>query len=114
MRQALVLLLAALDGAGDVDAGGFVGDADGAGDFVDVLPAGAAGADEGDEIQVLFGNFDFGVGLLEIGHDVDRGEAGLPLVLGVERAGADQAMNAGLGAHVAVGVFALDQQRDVS
>src|SRR5687767_5768324 len=46
--EAFVLLLGAFDGAGDGDSGGLVGDSDGGGDFVDVLAAGAGGADEGD------------------------------------------------------------------
>jgi len=38
------LLLAAFDRAGDLNPGGFVGDTNRAGDLIDVLPAGAAGA----------------------------------------------------------------------
>ncbi len=63
--EAFVLLLAALDGAGDGDAGGFVGDADGGGDFVDVLPAGTRGADEGDDVEIGFGDFAAGFEFIE-------------------------------------------------
>ena len=83
------------------------------GDFVHVLSARAGGADERDDIHVRFGDFDIASFFFEIGDDVDRGEAGLAFALGVERAGPHQAMHARLGAQVAVGVFALDQQRDV-
>ena len=41
------------------------------GDLVDVLPAGAAGADERDEVEVALGDLDFAVGLVELRHDVD-------------------------------------------
>ena len=112
-RQAAVLLLAAFHRAGDLNAGGDVGDADGGRDLVDVLAAGAAGAHEGDDLHVGFGDFQGGVGVFEIGHHIDRGEAGLPFALGIEGAGANQAVHAGLGAHVAVGVFAFHQQGDV-
>ena len=60
-----------------------------------------------------FGNFHFAVVLLEIRDDVDRGEARLPFALGVERAGANEPVDARFGPQVAVGVFALDQQHDV-
>jgi hypothetical protein len=60
----------------------------------------------------LSGNFDVAFVFLVIGDDVDRREARLPLVLGVERARTHEPVYADLGPHVAVRVFTLHEQRD--
>ena len=52
-------------------------------------------------------------GIVKIRDDINRSEAGLAFALCVEGAGADQAMHAGLGAHIAEGVGAFDEQSDI-
>ena len=73
---------------------GNVRQADRARGLVDVLAAGAAGAEDV-FADVFVVDFDLDrIG--DLGRDVDRGEAGLPLAFGVERADPHQAVHAGL------------------
>jgi hypothetical protein len=65
---------------------------------------------EGVDAQVAVGDLDVEVVLVaDVGEDHHAGEAGLAARVGVERADADEAVHADLGAQVAVGVLALDR-----
>ncbi len=106
-----VFVLAPFVLALDDDAGGAVGETDGAVGFVDVLSSGSAGA-VGVDADVGLVDFDFdGVG--NFGRDVDGGEAGLAFSFGVERADSDEAVDAGFAAQVAVGHGASDDDGGV-
>src|SRR5436309_7202321 len=77
--QALVLLLRALDRAGDGDAGWLMCNAHGAGHLIDILPAGAGCADERDEVQIGFGDLRLRVGFVKLRRHVEGCEARLAL-----------------------------------
>ena len=100
-RRGPVFVLRALVLALHDDARGHVRQPDGAGRFVDVLAAGAAGAEDV-FADVLVAQLDFD-GVADFGRHVDRGEAGLPLAVGVEGTDAHQAVHAGFALQVAVG-----------
>ena len=102
----LVLGLRALVLALDDDAGRAVGQADRAVGLVDVLAAGALGAVgvDPDDVPV---ELDLDV-VVDLGQDLDEGERRLAPLLRVERADADEAMDAALGAQPAVGAPAID------
>ena len=101
-RGGPVLVLAPLVLALHDDAGGQVRQADRAGGLVDVLAPGAAGTEDV-LADVLVPGRRCSTVVVDLGRDVHRGEAGLPLALGVERADSDQAVDAGLALEVAVG-----------
>ena len=88
------------------DAGGHVGDADGALGLVDVLAAGAAGA-HGVDAEIGFLDLDVDV-LVDHRIDPDRGEAGVAARLAVEGRDAHQPVHAALGLEPAIGVVAAD------
>jgi hypothetical protein len=91
------------------DTGRHVGDADRRVGLVDVLAAGAGGA-EGVGAQV--GGVDLDLDrVVDFGIDVKAGEAGVAAARGVEGRLAHQAVHAGFGAQEAVGVIALDLDR---
>ena len=102
-----VLELAALRLAEHHDARGQVGQADGGGGLVDVLAAGAAGA-AGLHLDVLRPDLDLAV-VVQLGHDLHGGEAGLPPGVGVEGRYTDQSVHAVLALEITVGVVALDE-----
>ena len=101
-----VLVLGALVLALHDDARGQVRQADGAGGLVDVLAAGAAGAV--DVLADVLVPVDLHLDVVQLRQHVDRGEAGVPAVLGVERADAHQPVHAALAREIAVGVRARD------
>ena len=77
--------------------------------LVDVLAAGARRA-VGVDAQVLLVDLDLVGEVLQEGDHVERGEAGLAPVLGVERRDPDQAVHAALGREQAVGEAAPDDE----
>ena len=77
--------------------------------LVDVLAAGAGGA-EGVDAQVGRIDVDFD-GVVDFGIDEHAGKRGVAAVVGVERRLAHQAVHAGFGAQMAVGVVAADLER---
>ena len=89
----------------DDDAGGFVSDADGGGDFVDVLSSGATGAAVEIHVDFVGVDFDFG-GFAVVGEDIDGGKAGVAAFVGVEGADANKSMDAHFAGEVAIGVEA--------
>ena len=99
--------LAALRLAEHHDARGQVGQAHGGGRLVDVLAAGAAGT-AGLHFDVLRTDLDLAV-VVQLRHDLQRGEAGLTAGVGVKGADAHQPVYAVLALEVAVGVLALDE-----
>ena len=103
MLRSLVLTL-------DDDAGRQVGDADRRVGLVDMLAAGAAGA-EGVDADILLVEVDIDA-VVEFRHDHHRGERGVATAAGVKRRDPHQPVDAEFGAHVAVGVAPLDQDRD--
>ena len=96
-----VLVLAPLALAGHDDPGGQVDQADRAGGLVDVLPARSAGAEDL-LLEILVADLDVDR-VAHFGCHVDGREARLALSLGVERADADQAVDATLALEVSVG-----------
>ena len=88
---------------------GQVGDAHRRVGLVDVLAAGAGGA-VGVDAQV--GGVDVDLDrVVHFGIDEHAGERGVAAVAGIERRLAHQAVHAGLGAQMAVGIVALDLDR---
>ena len=73
--------------------------------LVDVLAAGARGP-IGVDAEVLVDQLDLDV-VVDLGIDPDRGEAGLPPRVAVERADAHEAVHARFGLQPAVGVGAV-------
>ena len=76
-----------------------------------MLPAGAAGS-KNILADVFVADFDFGR-LADLRGNVDSGEAGLTLPLGIERADAHQPMHAGFPFQIAVGHRPTDHHRGV-
>ena len=101
-----VLELAALGLAADHDAGGLMDESDGGGGLVDVLAACAGGAVDL-HLDVLGADVHLN-GVVQLGHDLQRGKAGLTAGVGVERRDAHQTVDAVLALEQAVGVGALD------
>ena len=108
-RGGAVLVLAAVILAGDDDAGGGVGDADGAVGGIDVLAAGAGGA-IGVDLEVALVDLDLET-VVDHRIDPDAGETGVALGGAVERGDADQPVDAALGLGIAIGILALDLDR---
>ena len=106
-RHLLVLGLAPLVLALGDDAGRQVGQADGRVGLVDVLAAGALGA-EGVDPDLVPVELDLDV-VVDLGQHLDQGERRLAPVLRVERADPDEAVDAALGAQPAVGAPAVDR-----
>ena len=102
-----VEVLAALGLAGHDDTGREMGDAHGRIGGVDMLPAGAAGA-EGVHPQVGLADLDVDVILFDLGKDDRRGKGGVTAGIAVKGGDADQAVDAGFRLEVTVGVFAGD------
>ena len=69
-------------------------------------PPGPLARDKGDEVDVALGDFNLFIVLRKLRDHVHGCEGGLPLVLSVERARTDQAVDAGFGLHVTVRIFA--------
>ena len=67
--------------------------------------AARAGCAVGIDAEVLLVDLDVDL-VLDLGESVDGGERGVAARVGVERGDADEAVNAALGAHVAVHEFA--------
>ena len=88
------------------DAAGEMRDAHGGIGHVDVLAAGAAGA-EGIDAQVLVLDIDLDF-VVHLREDEDAGEGGVAARVGVEGRDADQAVDADFGLQQAVGVLAVD------
>jgi hypothetical protein len=109
-RFGLVLVLAAVILAGRDNAGRDVRDADSGTGLVDVLASGASGTVIVDtEVVILDFNLDF---VFVIGHDIDRGKAGMPPARRVKRADTDQPMDAGFTRQLSEGKRALDPKGD--
>ncbi len=104
-----VAVLRAVGLAGDDDAGGQVGDADGGVGAVDVLAAGTRGT-VGVDLQVALVDVDLDP-VVDHGEHPDAGEAGVPPRLAVEGRDAHQAVHAGFGLEPAIGVEADDLDR---
>jgi len=108
----LVLLLAALVHAFDDDVRRYVADTNGGGHLVDVLAARAAGPPEEHDVQFFLPQFNIEV--FQDGQHVHSREAGVPPLVGVERADAHQAVNAPLARQVAHGIVAAHLQGDAA
>ena len=87
-----------------------MGDADRRLRFVDVLAA-RPGRAVGVDPQVLRVDLDLGVRLLQLGHDLNQRERGVPAVILVEGRDSHQAVDAMLGPEQAVRSRAGDQKR---
>ena len=85
-------------------------DAHGGLDLVHVLSAFAAGP-EGVDLQLVLRNHEFAF-VFDFRNHVHAGKAGVPAFVRIERRDADQPVHAPFGLAKAIGVFALDQQRD--
>ena len=84
-----------------------MGDAYGRVGGVDVLAAGAAGA-EGVHLQIGIADLDIDIVLFDLGEGVHRGKGGVAAGIAVKGGYTDQTVNAGFRLEVAVGVFAAD------
>ena len=102
-----VLELAALRLAEHHNARGQVGQPHGGGGLVDVLTA-CAGGTARLHFNVLRTDLDLAV-VLQLRHDLQRGEAGLPPCVGVKGADAHQTVYAVLTLEIAVGVLTFDE-----
>ena len=107
-RHLLVLGLAPLVLALGDDARREVGQPDRRVGLVDVLAAGALGA-EGVDPDLVPVQLDLDV-VVDLGQDLDEGERRLASLLRVERADPDEAVDAALGAQPAVGRAAVDRR----
>ena len=109
-RRLAVLVLRALVLALGHDARREVGEAHGRVGLVDVLPAGALGAERLDAQLVVGDLADLGV-VLDLGQHLDEGERRVAPLLGVERADAHEPVDAPLGTEEAVGAPTGDRDR---
>ncbi len=105
-----VLALAPLLLAGDHEPGRDVREPDRRGGLVDVLAAGARGAEDV-HLDVFLAQVHFD-GVVDVGIDEDRGEGGVAPGLRVVRRDPHQPVHALLGLQESVGVLALDLDRD--
>ena len=109
-RGRLVLALAPLLLAGDDEPGRDVGEPHRGRGLVDVLAAGARGAEDV-HLDVFVAEVDLDR-VVDVGIDEHRREGGVPPRLRVERRDAHQPVHALLRLEEAVGVLALDLERD--
>src|SRR3972149_1980725 len=109
-RPLAILGLAALVLAGHHDAGREGREAHRAVCLVDMLAAGAAGPIRVDAQVLLIDLHRHVIG--DFGHHLDQGEAGVPALLGVERADPHQAVHSPLALQPPVGPATVDRDRD--
>ena len=105
-RVVAVLELAALGLAADHDAGGLMDESDSGRSLVDVLAAGTGGAVDL-HLDVLGADVHLD-GVVQLGHDFQRGKAGLAAGVGIKGRHADQTVHAVLALEQTVGVGTLD------
>jgi len=86
-REAFVLLLAALDGAGDDDAAGLWVMRTAVATLLTFWPPGPEARTKATNVEVALGDLAADVAVIELGHDGHAGEARLAFTLGVEGLG---------------------------